>query len=49
MTWTLSGYKAYLVGVLMIVLGLLQGDDKLALEGLSVIALRAGIAKGEVR
>ena len=40
-----SGKKAYIVGVLMIALGLMQGDNSLILEGLGVISLRAGIAK----
>ncbi len=40
-----SGKKAYLVGLLMISLGLLQGDNNLILQGLSVITLRAGISK----
>lgn len=41
----LSGKKAYLVAILMVALGLLQGDDKLVLEGLAVASLRAGISK----
>lgn len=44
-TELLKGKKAYLVGVLMVALGLLQGNNQLVLEGLSVITLRAGIAK----
>ena len=41
----LSGKKAYIVGVLMIVLGVLQGDNELILQGLGVLTIRAGIAK----
>jgi hypothetical protein len=41
----LKGNKTYIVGVLMILLGLLQGDNNLLLQGISVITLRAGIAK----
>lgn len=40
-----AGKKAYIVGVLTIILGLLQGDNNVILQGLGVIALRAGIAK----
>lgn len=40
-----KGKKAYIIGALMIVLGLLQGSNQLILEGLGVISLRAGIAK----
>lgn len=40
-----SGKKAYLVGTLMIVLGLLNQDNQLVLEGLGVITLRAGLSK----
>ena len=41
----LKGKKAYIVGVLMITLGLLQGNNQLILEGLGVMTLRAGIGK----
>ena len=41
----LEGKKAYIVGVLTVVLGLLNNDTQLILQGLSVITLRAGIAK----
>ena len=41
----LSGKKAYIVGILMVALGLLDGDNELALEGLGVITIRAGISK----
>ena len=41
----LSGKKTYIVGALTIILGLLTGDNAMVLQGLSVITLRAGIAK----
>jgi len=41
----LKGKKSYIVGILMIVLGLLQNDNALVMQGLSVITLRAGIGK----
>ncbi len=40
-----SGKKAYIVGILMVVLGILQGNQDMILQGLSVITIRAGIAK----
>jgi len=40
----LNGYKAYIVGTLMIVLGLLQSDNQLILEGLGLVTLRKGIS-----
>jgi hypothetical protein len=43
----LQGKKTYLVGSLMILLGYLQGNNQLVLEGLSVVTLRAGIKKLE--
>ena len=39
-----KGKKTYIIGLLMIVLGILQGDNQLVLEGLGLITLRAGIA-----
>jgi hypothetical protein len=41
----LSGYKAYLVGLLAIGLGLYYGDRELVMIGLSTITIRAGVAK----
>jgi len=41
----LKGKKSYIVAGLMILLGLLQGDNALILEGLAVLSIRAGIAK----
>ena len=43
----LSGKKTYVVGILMIALGLLQKDNQLILEGLGLLTLRAGISKAE--
>ena len=40
----LQGKKSYIVGALTIILGLLNGDNAMILQGLSVITLRAGIA-----
>lgn len=41
----LKGKKTYIVGLLMMALGLLQGDTVLMLEGLGLITLRAGVNK----
>ena len=41
----LKGKKAYIVGLLMIILGVLQSDNNLILQGLGVLTLRAGISK----
>jgi hypothetical protein len=41
----LKGKKTYIVGLLMIALGLLNGDNQLVLEGVGIMTLRAGIAK----
>lgn len=40
-----QGKKTYAIGVLMILLGVLQGDSKLILEGIGFITLRAGMKK----
>ncbi len=40
-----KGKKTYLIGILMIVLGYLQSDNTLILEGLGFITIRAGIGK----
>lgn len=40
-----SGKKTYIVGALMILLGLMQDDKNTILEGIVFITLRAGIAK----
>ena len=37
------GKKTYIVGVLMIALGLLQGDNQMVLTGIGFITLRAAI------
>ena len=41
----LKGKKSFIVGLVTVVLGLLNNDTQLILQGLSVITLRAGIAK----
>lgn len=41
----LKGKKTYLVGLIMIVLGVLQGDNTLILEGIGFMTIRAGIGK----
>ena len=40
----LSGRKTFLVGGLMIILGIIQQDQQLILEGLGLIFLRTGVA-----
>jgi len=42
-----SGKKTYIVGGLMIALGLLTQDNQLVLEGLGIITLRAGVSKSK--
>lgn len=39
----LKGKKTYIVGGLMVLLGLLQGDQKMVFDGLGFITLRLGI------
>lgn len=39
------GKKTYIVGLLMIALGILQEDNALVLEGVAFMTVRAGIAK----
>ena len=41
----LKGKKTYIVGALMVALGLLNGDNTIVLEGLAFITMRAGIEK----
>ena len=40
----LKGKKTYLVGILMIILGIMNGDNQMILEGLGFITLRAGVS-----
>jgi hypothetical protein len=40
-----QGKKTYIVGILMIVLGYLNKDNVLMLQGLGLITLRAGVSK----
>ena len=37
------GKKTYIVGVLMIALGLIQGDNQMVLTGIGFITLRAAV------
>ena len=39
-----KGKKTYLIGGLMIALGLLNGDNQMILEGFGFLTLRAGIS-----
>jgi hypothetical protein len=41
----LAGKKTYIIGLLMIALGILQGNNEMILQGLGFMALRAGISK----
>lgn len=41
----LRGKKSYVVGVLTIVLGYLNGDNAMIMSGLGIITLRAGMKK----
>jgi len=41
----LSGKKTYIVGLLMIALGILNGDNNQILSGVGLMTLRAGIGK----
>lgn len=40
-----SGKKTYIIGILMIILGILQKNNDMILQGLGLLALRAGVAK----
>ncbi len=40
-----SGKKTYVVGALTIILGLIQGDNSLVLQGLGFMTVRAAISK----
>lgn len=39
-----KGKKTYIIGILMIILGAMQGDNQLILEGLGFLTVRAGIS-----
>ena len=41
----LKGKKTYIIAILMILLGFLNNDQKLILEGLGLFTLRAGVSK----
>ena len=40
-----KGKKTYIIGILMIILGYLQGNNQMIMEGLGFITLRAGVSK----
>ncbi|MDA3837239.1 MAG: hypothetical protein PF542_06485 [Nanoarchaeota archaeon] len=40
----LNGYKTYFVGALMIILGIIQSDNELILQGIGLMTIRKGIA-----
>ena len=40
-----KGKKTYIIGLLMIILGYLQGDNQMIMTGLGFLTLRAGIGK----
>jgi hypothetical protein len=40
-----SGKKTYIVGLLMVILGYLQDDQQMILNGIGFIMLRLGISK----
>lgn len=40
----LEGKKTYIVGLLFVILGLIQGDPQMVLTGLGFAGLRAGIS-----
>ena len=41
----LAGKKTYAIGILLILLGLLQKNPEVVLEGLGLLFLRAGVSK----
>jgi hypothetical protein len=41
----LRGKKTYIVGILMILLGYLQGDNEMVFQGVGFMTLRAGLSK----
>lgn len=45
----LSGKKTYIAAVLTILLGIVQQDNQMIMEGLMVIFLRQGVKKLEVK
>ena len=44
----LAGKKTYIIGFLMVLLGWLNNDNALILQGLGIVTLRAGIKKLEI-
>jgi hypothetical protein len=47
MNFTLSGYKTYIVGVAMIIVGLYQQNAEMVMMGFGLMTTRAAIAKLE--
>lgn len=43
----LKGYKTFVVGALMIALGILQSDNTMIMEGIGFITLRLAIRSGK--
>lgn len=43
-----NGKKTYIIGLLMIVTGILQGDNQMIMESLGFIFIRHGIAKNGI-
>ncbi len=41
----LSGKKAYIIGIITVILGILQKDQTVIFQGRGISTLRAGIAK----
>ena len=39
-----SGKKTYIVGLLMIILGIINGDNKMVLDGVAFMTVRSAIA-----
>ena len=40
----LTGKKTFIVGLLMICLGILNGENQMVLEGIGLITLRVGVS-----
>lgn len=43
----LEGYKTYVIGLMMVIVGVYNGDNELILQGVGLITLRAGVKKIE--
>lgn len=40
----LKGKKTYIIGILMIILGIIQGNNQMILEGIGFMTVRAGLS-----